>query len=124
MTTPRLTLTRFEVARGRQNDRMSELSLSGEERREMMRAHLGVVTALLAQDREAMHAQLRSVVQEETAAANGDAAIAVARMAKAFEAGALVTAALVPMIVKRTDLSLDQVMAILGQVALQIDIPE
>jgi len=71
-----------------------------------------------------MHAQLRSVVQEETAAANGDAAIAVARMAKAFEAGALVTAALVPMIVKRTDLSLDQVMAILGQVALQIDIPE
>lgn len=65
--------------------------ISGDELAEMFRAQAGLVTALIAHDDEAVKAQLRMIIEDQGALAEGDARVLVWRLAKQAEVGARMT---------------------------------
>lgn len=70
---------------------MTERHASRDERAEMFRAHIGLVTALSDDDQDAITAQLKEMILDAATASNGDIGAFAGRMAKQAEAGARVT---------------------------------
>lgn len=111
-----LPLAAAGVRRSCQASSMTDsLNLSAGERAEMLRAFSGLVTARIAGDNEAAASQLRSIVADQTHAALGNPAVAVARLAKQLEASAVVAAGITKMLAKRFDMSVDEAQQVIAQ---------
>ncbi|EZP26254.1 hypothetical protein [Microbacterium oleivorans] len=79
--------------------------LTKHERAAMIRAHAGLVTALLGKDPDALDGQLKSIVREQSEASRGDVKAFAGRMAKQVEAGAIVTRHLLMSLAPRLDMT-------------------
>lgn len=82
--------------------------LSKHERAEMMRAHAGLVTALIKKDNAALDGQLKAIVVEQSEASHGDVKAFAGRMGKQVEAGAIVTRHLLMSLAPRLELTEDE----------------
>lgn len=79
--------------------------LTKSERAEMIRAHAGLVTALVSKDPDALDGQLKSILREQSEASRGDVTAFAGRMAKQVEAGAIVTRHLLMSLAPRLDMT-------------------
>lgn len=79
--------------------------LSRHERAEMIRAHAGLVTAVVGKDPDALDGQLKSILREQSEASRGDVKAFAGRMAKQVEAGAIVTRHLLMSLAPRLDMT-------------------
>lgn len=79
--------------------------LSKTERAEMIRAHAGLVTALVSKDPKAFEVQLMAIVREQSEASRGEVKVFAGRMAKQVEAGAIVTRHLLMSLAPRLDMT-------------------
>lgn len=79
--------------------------LTKHERAEMIRAHAGLVTALVGNDPDALDRQLKSIVREQSEASPGDVKAFAGRMAKQVEAGAIVTRHLLMSLAPRLEMT-------------------
>lgn len=79
--------------------------LTKHERAEMIRAHAGLVTALVSKDADALDSQLKAILVEQSTASHGDVKAFAGRMAKQVEAGALVTRHLLMSLAPRLDMT-------------------
>ncbi|MFE6254555.1 hypothetical protein [Agromyces sp. NPDC057865] len=70
---------------------MTHMFIAAEERSEMIRAHAGIVTGFINDDRAARAEQIKGILQDHIDASRGDVGVFAARMAKQLEAGAFVT---------------------------------
>lgn len=82
----------------------------------MFRAHVGVVTALIANDEVAVDAQLRGIVEDQVQASGGDFSVFAARMAKQVEAGARTTRHILMSLAPRLGLTEAETQEIIAQV--------
>lgn len=79
--------------------------LTKHERAEMIRAHAGLVTALVGNDPDALDRQLKSIVREQSEASQGDVKAFAGSMAKQVEAGAIVTRHLLMSLAPRLEMT-------------------
>ncbi len=79
--------------------------LTKHERAEMIRAHAGLVPALVGKDPDAVDGQLKSILREQSEASRGDVKAFAGRMAKQVEAGAIVTRHLLMSLAPRLDMT-------------------
>lgn len=97
---------------------------SREELAEMIRAHNGVVTAIISDDADALEAQLISVTTGHLSEAQLDVPLFAARMAQQVEAGARVTVVVLRSLAKRLGVSVEEVHEIMAQAAIEGIQPE
>lgn len=90
--------------------------LTKAERAEMIRAHAGLVTALVSKDADALEVQLKSIVREQSEASRGDVKAFAGRMAKQVEAGAIVTRHLLMSLAPRLDVTEAEAHALLASI--------
>lgn len=98
--------------------------LSKHERAEMMRAHAGLVTALIAKDDDALDAQLKAILADHVAASNGVVKNFAGRMGKQVEAGALVTRHLLMSLAPRLGMSESETLQLIAETYASDDITE
>lgn len=79
--------------------------LTKTERAEMMRAQVGLVTALIAKDDEALDAQLRAILADHATASGGDVKVFSGRMAKQVEIGAVMSRHILMSLAPRLNMS-------------------
>lgn len=79
--------------------------LSRNDRAEMFRGHLGIVTALVADDEAAAQQQIASLIGDQLEAAGEDIGSFAKRMAKQLEGGARVTTHLVMSLARRLEMT-------------------
>jgi hypothetical protein len=84
---------------------MDEYFVPAGERAEMLRSHMGLVTALIDGAPEVWKSQIGSIVAEQADASRGDIAVFAGRMAKQIEAGARVTHGVIKLLASRLGIS-------------------
>lgn len=84
---------------------MDEYFVPADERAEMLRSHMGLVTALIDGSPEVWKSQIGSIVAEQAEAPRGDIAVLAGRMAKQIEAGARVTHGVIKLLAVRLGIS-------------------
>lgn len=87
----------------------------------MLRAHAGIVTALVAGDAQARDQQVKAIVVDHAEKSGGDMGLFAGRMGKQVEAGARVTQTVLRMLAKRLDLTDEETQAVIAQAIASID---
>lgn len=87
----------------------------------MLRAHAGLVTAMVAKDEVVRTAQLKSIIQEHAERAAGDPVAFTGRMAKQIEAGVLITHMVLTSLAKRLDMTDAEAQEVIAQAISQVD---
>lgn len=95
---------------------MTEYSTSKDERAEMLRAHTGIVTAFIQDDRSAIEAQAGGVLRDIVERSDGDTTWITLRLEKQLEAGAFATWQVVRMLAPRAGLTAEEVNRIMAEV--------
>lgn len=95
--------------------------VSRADRTEMLRAHAGLVTTMVAVDEVARNHLLAAVVREHAEKSVGDVGAFTALMAKQVEAGALVTHSVLRMLARRLDLTDQETQEVIAQAIASVD---
>lgn len=90
--------------------------LSAADRTEMIRAHTGLVTALIDGDDRALRMQLRGLVDDQWQASGGDVDVFRRRMSKHIEAGARSTWHVMMSLAPRLGLTTAETQQIIAQI--------
>ena len=93
------------------------------DRAEMIRAHIGLMTAVLAGDDAARGAMIGEIIRSE-GQPSGDTATLVARLGKQIEAGAQVSVMLMKMVADDRGRTYEDAVQELGQKALELELPD
>lgn len=101
--------------------------VSRADRTEMLRAHAGLVTTMVAVDEVARNQQLRAIVREHAERSAGDVGTFSALMAKQVEAGALVTHSVLRLLARRLKMTDEETQEVIAQAFASVvdsDLPE
>lgn len=101
-------------------EHVNQPHLSQADRSEMLRAHAGLVTTLVAGDERARREQLNAIVQEHAEQSNGDVGTFAGRMGKQVEGGALITHTILRMLAKRLELSDEETQVVIAQAIARV----
>lgn len=85
------------------------------DRNEMIRAFIGLVTAKVAQDPDAMNQQMKAIVRDQLEASQGDIEVFAGRMSKQVEAGAVVAFQMVKLLARRLNASEEATLRVIAE---------
>ncbi|MEV8370138.1 hypothetical protein [Microbacterium sp. NPDC064584] len=88
---------------------------------EMVRASIGILTAKIAHDDDAVHMQLQAIIREQGDLSQGDVGVFAARMAKQVEAATLVAWTLLKSLAPRAEMTEEEMNRVLAQIAAEYE---